>query len=530
MQELDLSEAKQAIEEKLEPHTSVISQKHTIKNLKSDLSSKAIEKNFKFNIFNNIEDNSVVKKIQKIIEKKPTSNDPASPKARIFKFNQFNKSAAYLIPAIIIIIVIWINIFPLGIGKTVTLKVGQSGDTDGVLYVKQLGTPQTIDGVKARGVQDIGYIGFKPAIELAPETKIQFNLKGNGVYWETLTDITGDDILEWQNRQWRAEASLSVYNQIQGEEADTISGVDTFALFFNKQFAAGDILISGDIAFRVTAANLLFSSISTGRQLIPLPAEFLGQEKEVVLVYDGQYHIFIDTIKKATFKGTKPNNIIAGYTKILTGFDPLQETVPIEDNCAILDGKSQLILPNSRDEFETNAFTVALDYIPTKNQSKIQSQIIGHYNWEILQAQDAVSFRVGRTNPEDKFYTIQYPVGEDFFGQKHTIVAVYQPANETDTEGYIKLYIDNLLVGKTSLAGATMRTDYSRDLTIGRGYHGGGNTTFFEGQVCNPRIFNNVLTGEQREEITLPYSLAQGQISIAGEGYISELKAIINPK
>lgn len=453
---------------------------------------------------------------------------PPSPQVKSNWLNKINKLAAYIIPAIIILVIIWINIFPLGINKAVTLKVGQSGDTDNkkVLYVKKMGEPQTIDGKKVRGVQDIGYIGFKPAIELAPETKVTLQLKGNGVFWQYLDDINGNDILQWQTRQWKAEAPNTLYNQIQGQEASTTEGLKTFALIFQKTFKTGDVLISGDISLRVTAASLILST-SRGRNITPLPADFLGTDKEVILVYDGQYHIFIDQIKKSTFQGPKPNKIISGHTKIITGFAPLQETIAIQDNCVELDGQSQLILPNSDNEFETSAFTVALDYTPIKNQSEKQEQIIGHYNWEILQGQNAISFRVGRNNPDNGFYIITYPVGEEFFGKQHSIVAVYQPANETDTAGYIQLYLDNLPVGKKSLEGATMRTDYSRNLTIGRGYHGEESTTFFEGKVCNPRIYDTAIQAQNTEEITLSAGQLQNDILVSGEGYVSEVKAII---
>jgi hypothetical protein len=141
------------------------------------------------------------------------------------------------------------------------------------------------------------------------------------------------------------------------------------------------------------------------------------------------------------------------------------------DNCEYFDGQDgQLQLPNSNDEFASRPFTVYAAWTPTDSNDDFQ-EIVGHYNWELLQNSDSVSFQVGRMDTlEGPFYSVSYPVSSTFFNEKHTAVAIYQPSEN----GWIALYVDGNLAGVSSFGTSTIDTDYgSQDLMLGKSNRGG---------------------------------------------------------
>ncbi|MEJ0053260.1 MAG: hypothetical protein WDN10_00835 [bacterium] len=149
------------------------------------------------------------------------------------------------------------------------------------------------------------------------------------------------------------------------------------------------------------------------------------------------------------------------------------------DGCEYFDGKSKLELPGSADMFEDGPFTVYAEWTPEDPTQGFQ-EIVGHYNWELLQNKSTVSFQVGRmTDAQGPFYVITYPIKEDFFNSKHSAFATYSPF--PDTSAYIELYIDENLVGRTYIETSTIWKDYNghQNLTFGKAGH--GTATFYRG-------------------------------------------------
>ncbi|MGC9599102.1 MAG: LamG-like jellyroll fold domain-containing protein [Minisyncoccia bacterium] len=152
------------------------------------------------------------------------------------------------------------------------------------------------------------------------------------------------------------------------------------------------------------------------------------------------------------------------------------------DDCEVFDGTSQLQLPSSSKKFDNGPFTVYAEWRPQDNIDNFQ-EIVGHYNWELLQNKDGVSFQVGRMdNSKGSFYSVSYPVTPIFFNTEHSALAVYEPST---TGGYIQLYVDGNLAGRTSIGTSTIWIDYgNKNLTFGKATH--GVATYFEG--CTSQV------------------------------------------
>lgn len=163
------------------------------------------------------------------------------------------------------------------------------------------------------------------------------------------------------------------------------------------------------------------------------------------------------------------------------------------DGAMYFDGKSRLELPDSADKFEDGPFTVYAEWTPVDSENNAQ-QIVGHYNWEIYQNKDSVEFRVGRMNDaQGPFYSIKYPIEntEDFFNTKHELIATYSP-DPINGNGYIDLYVNKNLAGRTYLERDIISPEYNgrKNITLGKSDHGGGN--FIKGYTSKIFFKNSV--------------------------------------
>jgi hypothetical protein len=190
--------------------------------------------------------------------------------------------------------------------------------------------------------------------------------------------------------------------------------------------------------------------------------------------------------------------------------DLIGTTFPF-DGCAYFDGKSKLELPNSQDEFEDGPFSVYVEWTPQNSEDNFQ-QIVGHYNWELLQNKDSVSFQVGRMNDaEGEFYSVEHPVEPDFFNKKHTMLAIYSPELGISGKGYISLFIDNGLIQTVFIENKKIFNGYgNKNLTLGKAGH--GTAKYFKGCINSSRVVNvNLLSFVKKFKVR---DAAQNQLEI----------------
>lgn len=158
------------------------------------------------------------------------------------------------------------------------------------------------------------------------------------------------------------------------------------------------------------------------------------------------------------------------------------------DSGIYFDGTARLELPKSANLFEDGPFSVYVEWVPNNDTGDGQ-QIIGHYNWELWQNKNSITYQIGRTNSATgETYSIKYPIVESFFNTKHTAIAIYSP--EEDGYGYIKLIIDGALVGIVDIKQDKIFQDYNGDknLSIGWTSHNYGKNPYFTGQILNAKI------------------------------------------
>jgi hypothetical protein len=151
------------------------------------------------------------------------------------------------------------------------------------------------------------------------------------------------------------------------------------------------------------------------------------------------------------------------------------------DGATYFDGTARLELASSSNMFESGPFTVYAEWMPINDASSSQ-QIVGHYNWELWQNSNSVYFQVGRmNNATGTMYSIKYPIDKTFFNQKHSMIAVYSPAN---TNGYIELFVDGKYAGKTYLGPDKIYNNYGKNnLSVGWTPHNYNKSPLFKGNI-----------------------------------------------
>jgi hypothetical protein len=199
------------------------------------------------------------------------------------------------------------------------------------------------------------------------------------------------------------------------------------------------------------------------------------------------------------------------------------------EGCAYFNGiDTRLELRNSKDLFETEAFTVYAKWRPDNNSSSSQ-QIIGHYNWELWQNKDNVEFRVGRMNDaQGRFYSIKAHFlvdTEDFFSVKHSMLATYNP---TPDGGYIDLYVDELYAGRTYFGIDRIWQDYNgnRNISLGKSDH--RDTDYFRGCIYNLGITKGVGVNQSKSVSFRLSGPDEVQMPIMSKGTASLNKIILH--
>ena len=131
---------------------------------------------------------------------------------------------------------------------------------------------------------------------------------------------------------------------------------------------------------------------------------------------------------------------------------------------------------------------VFVSWIPEDDNNSFQ-QIVGHYNWEILQYKDRVRFVVGRMNDNTgPFYSLNYFFTEDFFNKSHSALAIYNPGEN----GYIELFIDGNFAGRVYIGKDRIYSNYGEKTPLGFGKSEHGVAEYFKGCVRGMAYISNV--------------------------------------
>lgn len=182
------------------------------------------------------------------------------------------------------------------------------------------------------------------------------------------------------------------------------------------------------------------------------------------------------------------------------------------------DGTSRLEMASSSHLFEDGPFTVYAEWKPKNLENDFQ-QIVGHYNWEVLQNKNTVKLMIGRVNNNDgQFYSANYTIPDPvaFVKQRHTLLAIYNP-DPVGGNGYIEIYVDGYFGARTNIGKDIIWKDYNgkKNLTSGKSDH--GSAFYYEGSIYDIRLrTRNFLktyktiyldfSNEKRSSIQIPFT------------------------
>ncbi|MCW1892286.1 MAG: hypothetical protein KIH65_003525, partial [Candidatus Uhrbacteria bacterium] len=178
------------------------------------------------------------------------------------------------------------------------------------------------------------------------------------------------------------------------------------------------------------------------------------------------------------------------------------------------DGTSRLEYASSSDMFEDGPFTVYAEWKPKDAENDFQ-QIVGHFNWEVLQNKNVVRFMVGRVdNAEGKFYIADYTIPDPttFFSNKHALLAIYNPDPENGN-GYIEIYVDGYFGSRINIGNSVIWKDYNGTKNLTSGKSGHGAAKYYQGSIYAIRIRKRTFLKEY-QKIYLDFSEIKSSIKI----------------
>ena len=287
-------------------------------------------------------------------------------------------------------------------------------------------------------------------------------------------------------------------------------------------------------------SNEIYLTNSQGRKLLSLPDGVQGQVNVVlnpnVILKDARANITVEG--EGVYLATPINisDIVWDYNWDFSQSIPQAfqgtATYDSEQQCAYFNayGEETLYLPDSEDMFESGPMSVYAKWKPSQVSKLLgnNQQILGHYNWELWQSENNVQFRVGRMNDiNGTFYSVSYPIDPNFFGKEHEALAIYSP--NVEGSGYIELWVDGNLGGRTSILSDKIYEDYNsqKDLSFGWSPHNYGNNPYFDGCLYSTKLIESVFLEQKQQSIL--YGINNSiVIPIIGNGNISSIKIMVN--
>lgn len=371
----------------------------------------------------------------------PNSEQSKNKKGSFFSLERVLTFLAYAIPLAFLLYVLYINFLPFGYNKTFTIDVGAEGDTDSskAFYLqpsKDLSEKKVAeDGTTYRELNGMANVVFKPGVVLK-DAEITLEVEGDGVeIIPPYIDFNPDDY-EW-DYSWDFTKDPKTNNVFRAEISEAVR------------------------------EELLEDAQKPAVEKIKLPT---GESIEKQL-----------DMTVAEKEGLTPEEYLKEATT-LTG-----DAFPFE-GCMYFDGKSKLELPHTADKFEDGPFTVYVEWKP-EDDTKDYQEIIGHYNWEILQYKNRVRLVIGRmNNHQGKFYDLFHLFNKKnntFNNKTHSLMAIYNPMKK-----YIELSVDKKTIGKRYVTGSIWDEYGNKNLSLGKTYHLNNKKPNFQGCIYSIKIIN----------------------------------------
>ncbi len=464
---------------------------------------------------------------------------------QFFKSINYILILAWVLPVGILLTILYLNFLPFGYEKTLTINVGTEGDDQGEFYLEKrpnLGARQSIDGKNFRYLDGLTYAIYEPKVVLKDAT-IEATIEGEGVSFilpPDLENIKWD--YDWDVKTITKDFEIqttekNIYKRFKNSEFQTITSsvqfkpTEEFAIEIEWLAGTTAKLLNGDISLVQNQTELILK-YDKNEIRYPLPDFFMGKNQTILIGFDSKtMYLFIgeEQIAKKTSSlnigGIDIINIIKDQdTTVLYLHQKIKPTVDIKDNCVYLDGNTRLVIPNTFDKFEEGPFAIYTEWIPeiaTNSQ-----QIVGHYNWEIMQNEKSVSFQVGRMDTSTgQFYKISYPLDEEFFNKKHNLLAIYNPISENNNNGYIELFVDDLFSGRAYFGNKIIWKSYgNQNLSLGWSIHNYKKNPYFQGDIYNIKMVSQILNSQSKIQNQFLFKNNIIKLPLWGAGNIELLK------
>lgn len=446
------------------------------------------------------------------------------------KKNTFLTFLSYFIPIAIILLILYLNYLPFGFSDERTIDVGSKDDTKGVFFLEEnqnLGARQTTNRQTFRFVDGVVYAVYKPRVVLK-DADIEVRIEGENVYFPTPPSLDFLWDYDWKGdnfTDFEIIAPASTYEQfLEGEKREErdFEGVN-YAVLFEWMAQEEVILAQGDILLTQDSKSIVLK-IENQEIVYELPDYFLENEHTALLGFANDSAYFFvngEFIEKKELENEKSFEVF-NAVYIQNTKEGIKERIELKDGCIYFDGHTRLVLPESQDLFEEGPFAIYVEWIPEKKEDF--QQIIGHQNWEIYQNNDNISFQIGRTTKTESYYSTKYLVDEDFFGQKHSLLALYNPSINGD--GYIKIFVNSEFAAKIDIEDEEIKTqDAGLDLSLGWSRHSYGQLPHFAGSICNAKFSYKELQPQKQNSITFKTKEHSEEIKIPFWGY-GDLKTV----
>lgn len=422
-----------------------------------------------------------------------------------FKKIDYVKLSIYIVPVVVLLFVLYMNFLPFGYSKTIVLDVGSSSDASEEFKVGDgFGPRQMFEGQSFRSLEGFGSLVFSPLAVLR-EAEIEIELISDGVYFPLMPDVS---TVDWDYdfisilNEFEVRSRFGEYNYITSHPSTSFRLDENYALLFEFNLETEGVLSSGSLEI-MNFASRFYVTLNGEEHSFRIDNFSQGQESSLLFAFDGSYHVFFDKEKVLEFEGDilREGFDFAIPVKTFSGFDKVEARAIVneETGCVVFDGETRLVLPNTRNEFQDEPFSVYIEWIPKSTES--WQQIIGHFNWEILQYDNRIRFLLGRTNVTDSFFEINYR--GDLQDTKNNLLAVYNPDNEGN--GTIELYINGIYVGETNINNEFLRQDYNNDLSLGWTPHNFENSPHFIGEICSAKFIYTPISAIQSKNESFIY-------------------------
>jgi hypothetical protein len=170
-------------------------------------------------------------------------------------------------------------------------------------------------------------------------------------------------------------------------------------------------------------------------------------------------------------------------------------------SCVHFNGSSDRLYYSNSISYN-KSFIVFVEWFGDDNRSN--QNIIGNYNWEILQGSDYVRFMV---RIDGEVMKIDYNINNSFFNKSHYAIGVYN--QDSEGRGYIEFWVNGEFAGRKNIFDSVI-DEFEGDLYFGSTSSYYGNNDYFRGCI----YFADIAFDKMRYQTGHSFSTGKNSVRI----------------